>query len=283
MENNNLALNRVFIQSTFKELLTEPSETCPYYTVIRRIINNPADKSNGQILSEIYSFISKNHRNEYYYKNTLLNKLLLGVHKPTTTVALTEIPIAKSKADFILINGKAVVYEIKTALDTFERLETQLKDYYKAFDHVAVLTDVKNQVAIASRLKDLPVGIYLMTQRGQLRCLKKPEKFVDYLDSREIFKVLNKTEYEAIIRKLYGKLPDVPPVKYYRECMNWFCNADLSISYPEFLKQLKLRNKIVYEDYLSVPYELKALIYFSHYRKPDYEELNDFLSKHYAG
>ena len=131
MENNNLALNRVFIQSTFKELLTEPSETCPYYTVIRRIINNPADKRNGQILSEFYSFISKNHRNEYYYKNTLLNKLLLGVHKPTTTVALTEIPIAKSKADFILINGKAVVYEIKTALDTFERLETQL-NHWKA-------------------------------------------------------------------------------------------------------------------------------------------------------
>lgn len=283
MECNSLALNRVFIQSTFKELLTEPSENCPYYTVIRRIINNPADKSNGQILSEIYSFISKNHRNEYYYKNTLLNKLLLGVHKPTTTVALTEIPIAKSKADFILINGKAVVYEIKTALDTFERLETQLKDYYKAFDHVAVLTDVKNQAAITSRLNNSPVGIYLMTQRGQLRCLKKPERFLDYLDGREIFKVLNKAEYEAIIHRLYGKLPDVPPVKYYRECMNWFCNTDLSISYPEFLKQLKLRNKIVYEDYLSVPYELKALIYFSHYRKSDYEELNSFLSKPYAG
>ena len=57
-----------------------------------------------------------------------------------TTTALTEIPIAKSKADFVLINGKAVVYEIKTELDNFDRLENQINDYYKAFDHVAVVT-----------------------------------------------------------------------------------------------------------------------------------------------
>lgn len=283
MENNNLALNRVFIQSTFKELLTEPSETCPYYSVIRRVINNPEGKNNGQILSEIYSILNKSHRNEYYYKNTLLNKLLLGVHKPTTTAALTEVPIAKSKADFILINGKATVYEIKTALDTFERLETQLIDYYKAFDHVAVLTDVKNQAAISSRLNDSPVGIYLMTRRGQLRCLKMPERVVNHLDSSVIFKVLNKAEFEAILLKIYGKLPSVAPVKYYRECMNWFCDIDISTSYPEVLKQLKLRNKIMFEDYYSVPYELKALIYFSHYQKSDYEDLYDFLSKPYAG
>lgn len=283
MECNSLALNRVFIQSTFKELISDPSESCPYYVIIKRIIDNPSSKNNGQILSEIYSYMDKNHRNEYFYKNTLLNKLLLGVHKPTTTVALTEIPIAKSKADFILINGKAIVYEIKTALDTFDRLKSQLSDYYKAFDHVAVLTDIKNQAAIISLLSDSPVGIYLMTQRGQLRCLKKPVHMADQLNAREMFKVLNKAEYEAILLKLCKKLPDVPPVKYYQECMRQFCNFDMDTIYPEFLKQLKLRNKIVYEEYASVPYELKALIYFSHYRKSDYEWLRGFLSKPYAG
>ncbi|MBU5889902.1 sce7726 family protein, partial [Vibrio cholerae O1] len=77
-------------------------------------------------------------RNEYFYKNTLLNKLLLGKHSLNTTTAITEIPINKSKADFILINGKAVVYEIKTGLDSFERLESQIEDYFKAFVNVYV-------------------------------------------------------------------------------------------------------------------------------------------------
>ena len=70
----------------------------------------------------------------------MLNKLLLGRHSINTTTALTQIPINKSKADFILINGKAVVYEIKTELDNFERLKNQINDYYKAFSHVCVVT-----------------------------------------------------------------------------------------------------------------------------------------------
>ena len=48
------------------------------------------------------------------------------------------------KQIFVLINGKAVVYEIKTELDNLERLESQIDDYYKAFEHVAVVTYEKN-------------------------------------------------------------------------------------------------------------------------------------------
>lgn len=103
------------------------------------------------MVSEIYNILKTEYRNEYYYKNTLLNKLLLGVHSVNTTTALTEIPIAKSKADFVLINGKAVVYEIKTELDNLERLESQINDYFKAFDHVAVVTYNENVTAIQKR------------------------------------------------------------------------------------------------------------------------------------
>ena len=59
----------------------------------------------------------------------MLNKLLLGRHSINTTTALTQIPINKSKADFILINGKAVVYEIKTELDNFEFIKNTYENY----------------------------------------------------------------------------------------------------------------------------------------------------------
>lgn len=116
------------------------SNNATYRAVVQRFIDDPENRDNGKLISEIYHFMSKSYRNEYFYQNTLLNKLLLGRHSLNTTIALTQIPISKSKADFILINGKAIVYEIKTELDTFERLETQLRDYYKAFDHVCVVT-----------------------------------------------------------------------------------------------------------------------------------------------
>lgn len=278
---NSAVLNRIFTQNMFKELLDDDTSCETYVSVIKRYIKNTDGKNNGELISEIYSYLKKNYRNEYFYKNTLLNKLLLGVHKPTTTTALTEIPIGKSKADFILINGKAVVYEIKTALDTFERLESQLSDYYKAFDHVAVVTDQKNKCAIERILQGTPVGIYLMTDRDQISTLKPPKRYSERLSPLEIFKVMNKEEFESVLMQVYSKLPEVAPVWYYTECCKMFCNIDISVSYPLFLKELKKRNKIIIEQYRYVPYELKTLVYFSKYRQSDYFNLQNFLSSVY--
>ena len=137
--NSNMILNRLFTQYNFDDLI-QGQKNDVYISVIKRFVQDPLSKNNGEIISEIYSYMSKNYRNEYFYQNTLLNKLLLGRHSINTTTALTQIPINKSKADFILINGKAVVYEIKTELDNFERLKNQINDYYKAFSHVCVVT-----------------------------------------------------------------------------------------------------------------------------------------------
>ena len=64
----------------------------------------------------LYKQLLRHYRNEYVYKNTLFNKLVLGIHSLNTTSAIVELPIVDSIADFILFNGKAVVYEIKTEL-----------------------------------------------------------------------------------------------------------------------------------------------------------------------
>ena len=63
----------------------------------------------GEAISEIYHFMNYEYRNEYYYKNTILNQLLIKKHDLYNTAALTELPIGDSKADFIMINGRGVV------------------------------------------------------------------------------------------------------------------------------------------------------------------------------
>lgn len=278
---NGMVLNRVFTQSTFKDMIDNPSKSIIYHSVIDKYVENPEGKSNGEILDELYLYLEKNYRNEYFYKNTLFNKLLLGVHKPTTTTALTEIWVGKSKADFILINGKAIVFEIKTALDSFDRLDMQIRDYYKAFEYVYVLTDEGSKKYIEKRFEGTPVGIKLMTKNNTLSPLKSAEKCIDYLDSEEIFKVLNKSEYEEIIKYFYGTLPDVQPVHYYKECKKLFCQLDMSDSYPMFIAQLKKRNQITLNTYNEVPYVLKSLIYFSKYLQTYYNNLSIFLNQSY--
>jgi len=228
--------------------------------------------------------MSKSYRNEYYYLNTLLNKLLLKRHNINTTTALTQIYIGKSKADFILINGKAVVYEIKSELDSFDRLETQIKDYFRAFNHVCVVTSEGNYGKLASILQDTPaVGICVLTKRNTISSTLKKQMIEDnsYLEHRAIFKTLHKNEYENIIKRQFGSLPVTSQVFYYDECLSWFEEIPILEAYVETLKELKKRNRIIQSRFHEIPYELRSLMYFSAPSLKDYDGLNCFLNEKY--
>jgi hypothetical protein len=280
--NNNFVLNRVFTRNTFKDLLWRQSNKI-YFEVIKRYIEDTKAKSNRILISEIYGIMTENYRNEYVYKNTLLNKLLLGKHSLKTTTALTELRIKNSKADFVLINGEANVYEIKTELDNFDRLESQLDDYYKAFDHISVMTCETNLKKLKRLLNNSPVGIFILTNRNTISVRKKPVRDTSRLDSNVMFKILRKSEFENIIITHYGKLPSVSQVKHYDECCKLFNEIDIEVAYQYVLKELKKRAIIEITEYKKIPYELKFLAYFSKYKKSDYWRLNEFLDKEFGG
>ena len=274
---NSILLNRFFTRNTFKQLIDD-GESPAYAAAIRRYIKNDSDKTNEECISEIYQHLKSEYQNEYYYKNTLLNKFLLGVHSPRTTTALTEVPVGNSKADFVLINGKAVVYEIKTALDNFDRLDGQIEDYYKAFSRVVVVTSEKNYDDVRQKLQKSTAGIYLLTKKGTLSIRKKPVEYCDSLSKSIMFKVLRKNEYEQILLKFFGLLPDVSQFEYYRASQTLFESLPTDVAYQMFVQYLKLRVKIDIVEYSKIPYELKFLVYFSNYKKSDYAKLCRFLS-----
>lgn len=282
MSNNNLVLNRFFTKYVFDDLVTNHTSDT-YCTVVKRYLKDERGKSNGQVISQIYKYMSRNYRNEYFYQNTMLNKLLLGRHSLHTTTALTQIPIGKSKADFIMINGKAVVYEIKTELDSFDRLNTQLDDYFKAFNHVCVVTCESNFDKINRLLADTPVGICILSDRNTLRFPKEPKEFNEKLSHEVLFKLLHKKEFEQILHAHYGCLPQTTQVFYYDECFHQFSNIPIPVLYPMVLVQLKKRNRIIEEHYQNVPYELKSLLYFYNAKEKDYCNLSLFLNDKYRG
>ncbi|WP_273853116.1 sce7726 family protein [Guptibacillus spartinae] len=279
---NNMLLNRLFTRNIFMDLINE-NDNSLYSTCVERYVNNITSTKNRALISEIYNYLKKEYRNEYYYKNTLLNKLLLGRHSLNTTTALSEIPINKSKADFVLINGKATVYEIKTELDTFDRLDSQLHDYYKAFNNVCVVTSESNYQKAKRMLEDTNVGICILTDRNTISTRQKPQEDNSKLDHTVLFKVLRKYEFENILLSHYGKLPVTSQVKYYKTCYKMFASIEIDLAYRYVIQQLKQRGFIEIDEYKSVPYELKFMVYFSKYRKNDYLKLNNFLIKHWRG
>lgn len=277
-------LNKVFTRTMLRHFIEGKTDNV-YSSVVRRYVKDVEQKSNRELLSEIYSEIKSNYRNEYFYKNSLLNKLLLGVHSVNTTTALTEMAIAKSKADFVLINGKAVVYEIKTELDNLERLCSQIEDYYKAFDHVAVVSYEKNLQQLQSVLAcvDKPVGIYVLRKNGKLGMVQRPGKYTASLEKETLFKLLRKGEYEDILFHRYGYLPEVTQFRYYAACKQLFLQMPIEESYLLVLKVLKKRMQLEKEEFVKVPYELKFLAYFMELKSSDYVKLEAFLERQYGG
>ena len=283
LKENNIILNRLFTQNVFFDMVS--ANNTIYETVIQRFVNDSKNKDNGTLISEVYEFMSKSYRNEYFYQNTLLNKFLLGKHSINTTTALTQIPICKSKADFILINGKGIVYEIKTELDNFERLNNQLKDYFKAFNYVCVVTSENQYDRAVNILKDTPVGIYVLTSRNtiSMKFRKEPVEDNSHLDYTAIFKVLHKHEYENILLQYFGKLPDTTQVFYYDECLKQFSQIPIIHAHRMAIKQLKMRNRIEVSEFKKIPYELKSLIYFAKPSTYDWQNITEFLNQKYGG
>ena len=63
-----------------------------------------------------------------------------------------EIRSVKSRGDVAILNGTSTVYEIKSHYDSFDRLDGQLADYKRVFDHIYLATtEKKSAVALQTR------------------------------------------------------------------------------------------------------------------------------------
>ena len=169
---NQYLINKVFTVPYIDRLVDTRNVPDSLCQCIQRYVKS-GDLTYGNAISQIYSYMNNNYRNEYYYKNTIFNKLLIEKHDLYNTAALTELPISNSKADFVMINGKGVVYEIKTDLDNFIRLQNQIDDYYKVFSYVYVVVSKKQIEKVKEALETSTVGIYELTKKGNLICRKK--------------------------------------------------------------------------------------------------------------
>lgn len=277
--NNYNILNRFFSKNTLLDIIENKNNSC-YGEIIRRY-SLDKNKTNRNVVSSIYTILSKEYRNEYFYKNTLLNKLIIKKHKIYTTKVITELPIGKSIADFVTLNGKAVAYEIKTELDNLERIETQVEDYYKCFPYVCIVTCQEHVQKIVQMFQNTTVGIYCFSNKNSIKFIQEPQPNFSKLDYEVMFKVLRKYEFEHIIKYFYKTLPNTNQFEYYSECFKMFEQLDKNLIYKKMLSVLKERCFVEVEKFEQIPLELKMLVYQSKFNQQQYDRLNDFLNSNY--
>ncbi|MBC8402176.1 MAG: sce7726 family protein [Candidatus Marinimicrobia bacterium] len=273
---------KLFSPANFKKVISNGD--CS--TIVRKIEKYHAYhqkdsvKTYGEIINSLYRNMLHSYRNEYIYKNTIINKLLLGKHSTNTTTVLNEFRIGKSKADLLFINGQVILYEIKSEYDNPDRLESQIIEYQKAVDQIYLVVGPKDtNYYLASNIPHT-IGILELTNRGTLSTQRVATKTFGNLNHDILFKLLRKDEYLSLINRFYSFVPNVPNTQIYRECLRLSKSIDI-IEFQKLifnkLKDRKLRDAIDFNSNRT-PYALKHVCYFSDPNQKEYQNLYSFLN-----
>jgi hypothetical protein len=274
-------LSQIFTTSTFEKAVRDNDTKSTELRIQKHFPELKSDTTIKSLIKQIYSSLSKEYRNEYLYKNSLLNEYLLKKYSLKTTTVFHEFKVGNSVADFVLLNGTARIYEIKTDLDGLDKLEKQLSDYKQFADLVYIVTSSKYSSRILSQYFNSTIGVIEFTDTNTLKELKKAESNVDHFNHLTIFKTLRKSEYLEITEDYFGFLPDVPNTKIFRTCFDLVSKIDIKDFQKMSFNKLKKR-KIRCPELLEsnkTPLELKQICYTLDFSSEEYKIFFQFLNK----
>lgn len=196
------------------------------------------------IYESTFKRLSQEYRSEYYFKNTIARRRLLGRHSLKTATMLSEFRVGKSKADCVILNGKSTCYEIKSEYDTLNRLEEQLNDYLQLFDEVYVVCSAKNLGSVL-KTADERVGVLELTKKSYFSEKRPATPRVDPIDIDLLMKSLRKEEYLELVRRNIGVVPSVPNsklVSFCRSALKTVDSTQIATSFIAVLKEKRLND-----------------------------------------
>lgn len=245
-----------------------------------------ADMEVGQFYDAIFQRLIREYRHEYIYKNAIAEKILLGRHNLNTAFMLTEFRVDDCKADAVVLNGTSHVYEIKSEMDSFDRLDRQLVAYRKMFDFITVITTERLFKAVEERVP-LEVGIRVLAEGGyqfkrKTSCREAISNKAN-VDPLVIFNSLQRQEYLRIIKEELGvALNQLPNTQIHGEARKLFAQLSPETAHDRMVGVLKLRKQTrrLADFIMEVPDSLKAA---SLSIRLTNEERNRFLSLLHRG
>ena len=203
---------------------------------------------NNQLKGKTYSFLFEwlyqelvsQYRNEYVYKNAIASKIVAGRSRFTNIAYFCEFLTWDVIADIVIVNGTTSAYEIKTEYDSFARLDNQIHIYQQVFDKVNVVIP---ESKIKSLFSTLPsnIGIIELSKQYTLRTHREAASNIDCLMPEKIFSCLRKDEYEKIIVKHFGSLPNVRHTLVRKHSAQLFYTLDINTIHSEFTQCLRDR------------------------------------------
>lgn len=226
----------------------------------------------------IYKELRKRYRNEYVYKNTFINDLLLNKYGVKDTIAINEFRVGNSIADIVMFNGTSKAFEIKTELDSNKRLSGQLSDYTKIFKSCYIVTH--ESLSEKYLREDDNIGVIELVERSKSLIMQevRAAKENSFIDSETLIHAIRTSEYKSIVKQYYGVLPEMNSFNMFEICkslMKQIPHEQLNDLFIDELKKRKTNTDII----KTFPNELRQLCFAMNINYKSYHELNYKLSE----
>lgn len=249
------------------------STTNSVYDFLSNRIELPKKPTLRLLTDEAFKYLEKQYRTEYVYKSYVLRKKFV-CYSPKTSSLYFEFPIGLARADILLVNGKATVFEIKTQYDNYTRLNKQIQEYYKCFSDVSILAHPKDKEMLMRMLPDY-VGISSLAKDNRIQHVRKPISEFAYLDQETIFSLLHQSERKKVILSNGYKIPEVHPALQYEKCLNIFMKLSIDKVYYHMIALLRDRQPTssLIEICSYLPESLHSAVFSYHLRKKDWLSL----------
>lgn len=170
-------------------------------------------------LSKIYRILKVHFRNEYVYKNELLNELYRRYGR-SDTIVINEFNLGRSVADLAMFNGSSKAFEIKSELDSNKRLDSQINTYSALFEECYIVVPEKQRIKYES-LVDEHIGIILFCHSDRGRIVIKKIKNASHnekVDIDVLMSTVRTDEYKWMVKTHYGSLPPVSCFQMFDTC-----------------------------------------------------------------
>lgn len=263
MKNQNISLNQlrsyssIFSSKYFSNLLLHDDYTFIDSKVVLYDQCKVGESINTyyDYIQYVYKALSKQYRNEYVYKNTFINELLIKNYGVRDTIAINEFRVGDSIADMVLFNGTSKAFEIKTELDSKKRLSGQLADYRKIFKESYIITH-EDLVDMYLKEDESTGVISLQTDSKGFKMIEIRHAAINPLINPEtVIRSIRTDEYKCIVKDYYGSLPEMNSFNMFDICMDLIREIPNETLNTLFIQQLKKRKS----NTLNIPSFFKEL------------------------
>jgi hypothetical protein len=195
------------------------------------------------VLQRCYTDLKNGYKFEYYIKNIIAEKILVGRYSLNTATLLNEFRVGANKADCVILNGISTCYEIKSEYDGVSRLSAQLSSYLKIFDKVNVVTS-ESHLSKVEKIAPDSVGILKLGKKDVLTEVRPAALSREKVDVDILMASLRRHEYIALVGELCNEVPKVTNTAIYESCRELLNAADSDELRAAFCRVVKDTRRI---------------------------------------